>query len=74
MGPKELIIYYRYLRVVSHVLGTRPDDPDGLHAGVWELGIAGKLRETLDSVLERVDGGREVLFEDLVYKQNIEIQ
>ena len=37
--------------------------PDGLHAGVWEAGVAGELAEALDGVLERVDHGGQVLLE-----------
>lgn len=45
------------------VFGAVADEADGFHAGVWKRGVAGELRQTLDGVLEGVDGGREVLFE-----------
>lgn len=45
------------------VFGAVADEADGFHAGVWKRGVAGELRQTLDGVLEGVDGGREVLLE-----------
>lgn len=38
-------------------------EPDGLHAGVGERRVADELRQALDGVLERVDGGCKVLLE-----------
>ena len=48
------------------MLGTCSDDADGFHASIGEGSIAGKLGETLYCISEGVDGGREVLPEDLV--------
>lgn len=58
--------------VVHHPLGEQagvgvdvgragPNEPYGLHAGVWERGVAGELAQALNSVLERVDHYAEVL-------------
>lgn len=41
------------------------DEADGLHAGVREGGIAGKFGQTLDGILEGVDGGCKVLFKHI---------
>lgn len=43
------------------VFGTVSDEADGFHAGVWEGGITGKLWQTLNCILEWVNGGRKVL-------------
>lgn len=58
-----------YLRFFSHVLGTRADNANCLHAGVREGSVAGILRQTLHGVLERVDCRCEVLLEDLIYSK-----
>ena len=50
-------------RFLGDVFGTVPDEPDRLHARVREAGVTGELGEALDSVLERVDDGQEILLE-----------
>ena len=55
------IVLTAHLWPLRHIFGTVAYEADGLHAGVREGGVAGKLRQTLHSILERVNGGREVL-------------
>lgn len=57
------------LRPLGDVFGAVTDEADGLHAGVWERGIAGELRQTLDGVLEGVDCGCKVLFEYIRWQE-----
>lgn len=48
------------LRFLGHIFGAEPDQPNRLHADVRKVGVAGKLRQTLDSLLERIQHHREV--------------
>ena len=38
--------------LLGNMFGTLPNNPNGLHAGVGESRIAGKLSQALDGVLE----------------------
>lgn len=50
------------LRSVWNVFGAVSDEADRFHTGVREGSITGELGQTLNSILEGVDGGRKVLF------------
>lgn len=52
LNKNPLLTVTSYLWSFSHVLGTCPNDTYRLHAGVRIGGVAGKLCQTLDSVLE----------------------
>lgn len=53
------------LRPIGDVFGAVSDEAYGLHAGVREGGVAGKFGQTLDGILEGVDGGCKVLFKHI---------
>lgn len=56
------------LRSVWNVFGAVSDEADGFHAGVWEGRITGELGQTLNSILEGVDGGRKVLLKYICWE------
>lgn len=53
------------LRPIRDVFGAVSDEADGLHAGVREGGVAGKFGQTLDGILEGIDGGCKVLLKHI---------
>lgn len=56
------------LRSVWNVFGAVSDEADGFHTGVWEGCITGELGQTLNSILEGVDGGCKVLFKHICWE------
>ena len=61
-------VYHHYLWIIRDVLGTRAYYTNSLHTCVGKFSITGELGQTLHSILERIDGRREVLLEDLILK------
>lgn len=57
------------LRSLRDIFGAVSDETDSLHAGVWKWGITGKLWQTLDSILEGVNGGCKVLLKYIRWKK-----
>ena len=57
----------KHLRVRGNDLLTLHDQSDGLHAGVEDDIVAGKLGQALDAVKETVQDIRVVLGEDLAH-------
>lgn len=53
-----------YPRSFGDVFPTEADEPDCFHARVGESSIAGKLRQALHSILEGIDGCREMVLEN----------
>ena len=62
-----------YLGLFRNVLGTWPDDANGLHACIRKGGVGWKFRQTLHSILEGVNGGWKMFLENVVYIKIIQL-
>ena len=64
-------MYTTHLGALGYVLGTRPNDLNGLHACVRESSITRELRQTFYSILERADCCSKVILENMICENSI---